>query len=142
MYATSMLAGLALAFALAPAAHAQMTYKCTSADGTILYQQRPCDSTARETKVGARPVADASAAGQAPSTHPALGGRVVARSTPGDEQRAVEARAEQQRVNRCRSYRDTIARQQPMLDAPSAVARKHASDEIKIQERRIAEDRC
>lgn len=139
MYATSMLAGLALAFALAPDAHAQMMFKCTSADGTIAYQQKPCAGGAKEARVAPKTVAPDD--GRAATTS-IVDGRVVARAAPDDTQRAVEARAERQRLDRCRNARDTLERQQALLASPATSSKKSINDEIRIQERRLAEDRC
>lgn len=139
MYATATLAALALALALVPDARAQMMFKCTSADGTIAYQQKPCAGGAKEARVAPKTVVADDGRSTTAST---VDGRVVASATPDDTQRAVEARAERQRLDRCRNARDTLARQQALLASPGTTSKKSITDEIRIQERRLAEDRC
>ena len=67
---------------------------------------------------------------------------VVALSEQDVQQRAVEDRAETQRRDRCRTYRETAARYRALLASDAKVDRKGANDEIVIQERRMRDDNC
>ena len=119
-------------------------YKCVKRDGTLLYQAKPCSDGDRElAESGSVAPADAPSADGATRKLAADDPRLQAmRNGNTAEERAVMDRDLAQRRDRCRSARETIERQKPLLDGSNEVARQHAGNQIKIQERRMREDRC
>jgi hypothetical protein len=89
--------------------------KCVAADGTISFQARPCTAS--------------------------LNGATLAQSRDATE-RAVADRAEAQRRDRCRNYREIADRQRALLATDGVIDRKAVSDELAIQERRMKQDGC
>lgn len=117
-----------LSLAALPAT-AQM-YKCTTKDGTVLYQARPCGGAEREATLANGMVAE----GEARTTN--------GKAMPRDTERAVLERDLAQRRARCGVYRDNIERYRTLLDAPNEVTRSHAENDIRQQERRMKDDNC
>ena len=134
-------------------------FKCTAADGTVMYQTKPCDPSLRQESAQGAAGAQGSAGALGPSREsPRLApvidapatkktdGRVVV--APSDQalaqNRAVADREAAQKRDRCASYRGNIDGQRAILAEPktTATARKKANDEIAIQERRQKEDGC
>ncbi|MEO8485971.1 MAG: DUF4124 domain-containing protein [Betaproteobacteria bacterium] len=121
-------------------------YKCTTRDGTVLYQARPCANGDKDASVASAGSNDSAvpldAASRKLAENDARLGTVSARSPRETEQRAVLDRDLAQRRDRCRNYRDTIERQKPLFDSANEVTRQHALNEVKIQERRMKDDSC
>ncbi|MFO1284179.1 MAG: hypothetical protein U1F51_17260 [Burkholderiales bacterium] len=128
-------------------------FKCTAADGTVMYQTKPCDPSLRQESAqgtaGApgpsRESAPLAPVIDAPATKKSDGRVVVAPSDQAIAQnRAVADREAAQKRDRCASYRSNIDGQRAILAEPktTATARKKATDEIAIQERRRKEDGC
>jgi hypothetical protein len=120
-FAAAMLAAL-----VAVPASAEM-YKCTTRDGTVLYQSKPCGAGDREATITNGQVADGASA--KPATREAA-------------ERAVFDRDVAQRRARCGVYRENVERFKALLDSPNEVTRSHAGNDIKEQERRMREDNC
>jgi hypothetical protein len=119
-------------------------YKCAKRDGTVLYQAKPCSDGDRELAVSGS-VAPAGSGTADPVSRKLADNdpRLQAmRNGNTAEERAVMDRDLAQRRDRCRSAREMIERQKPLLEGSSEVARQHAGNEIKTQERRMREDRC
>lgn len=146
-------------FVLLPSGHADAAlFKCTAADGTVMYQTKPCDPSLRQESAQGAAGAQGGAGALGPSREsPRLApvidasakktdGRVVV--APSDQalaqNRAVADREAAQKRDRCASYRANIDGQRAILAEPktTATVRKKATDEIAIQERRQKEDRC
>ena len=118
---------LAFAALVAFPATAQM-YKCTTKDGTVLYQARPCGGAEREATVSNGIVAT---------------GDARAHLSPSETvERAVLERDIAQRRARCSVYRDNIERYKVGLDSSNDVTRSHAESDIRQQERRMKDDNC
>lgn len=118
-------------------------YKCATRDGTVLYQAKPCSAGDREMEVSGSvaPVDGANSSAERrrlAADDPRL--QVV--RPQNAEDRAVLDRDLSQRRDRCRSARGMIERQQSLLASANEVARQQAGNEIKVQERRMREDRC
>lgn len=121
---------LVSALVVAAPATAQMV-KCTTRDGTVLYQSRPCGSTDRQASIGNGIVAATDAN--------ATNGKTPSREAV---ERAVLERDTAQRRARCAVYRDNVERDKALLASPNDVARAHAANDIKLQERRMKDDDC
>jgi len=120
-------------------------YKCMTRDGTVLYQSRPCSAGDRELEVSGSvaPAEGSNGAAEARRKVADSDPRLQAvRSPQNIEDRAVLDRDLAQRRDRCRSARETVERQQSLLASTNEVARQQAGNEIKVQERRMREDRC
>jgi hypothetical protein len=111
---------------------ADAMFKCTTRDGTVLYQARPCSEGDREAAITNGKLADNDTRQQT----------LNARSPREIQERAVYDRELSQRRARCANYRETIDRQKPLFDSPNEVTRQHAENEVKIQERRMRDDQC
>ena len=135
-------AGMALP---ATSVHAAL-YKCTSPDGTVVFQTRACDpSTKQEPVQGSGPTGRGVATVAAEPPARKTDGRVVVLDDKVVAQNcAVADREEVQRRDRCANYQANIAQQRAVLaEAKSTTtARKKAADEIAIQERRQKDDGC
>ena len=120
-----------LAVLAASPAEATM-FKCTSRDGTVLYQARPCGAGEREV-----PVASVNGQDGAPSD-------AASRSASPREaqERAVAERDLAQRRARCGTSRESIDRLSKLLGSPNEVQRHQAANEIKAQEKRMKDDAC
>jgi hypothetical protein len=122
----STLAAATLAALVALPATAQM-FKCTTRDGTVLYQSKPCGAGDREATMANGVVADSASA--KPTTREAA-------------ERAVLERDLAQRRARCGVYRENFERFKAQLESPNEVTRGHAANDIKEQERRMRDDNC
>ena len=109
-------------------ATAQM-FKCTTKDGTVLYQSKPCGAGDREATMTNGLVADGAGANGKPASRDAA-------------ERAVLERDVAQRRARCGVYRENVERFKALLDSPNEVTRGHAANDIKAQERRMRDDNC
>lgn len=119
------------ALLVAAPATAQMV-KCTTRDGTVLYQSRPCGSTDRQASMTHGIVADEDARAATNAKNPSR--EAV--------ERAVLDRDTAQRRARCSVYRENIERDRAQLESANEVARGHAANDIKLQERRMKDDNC
>ena len=120
------LAAATLTALVAVSASAEM-YKCTTRDGTVLYQSKPCGAGDREATITNGQVADGASAKP---------------TTPQAAERAVVERDVAQRRARCGVYRENVDRFKAQLDSPNEVTRGHAANDIKEQERRMRDDNC
>lgn len=131
--------------ACASSAEAAM-YKCVTRDGTVLFQARPCAASDKEVDVSGSVAPAEAANGSTEPTRRKVADsdpRLQALRTPRDtEERAVMDRDLAQRRDRCRSAREIVERAQSSLESPNEVTRQQAGNEIKIQQRRMREDRC
>ena len=124
----------AATFAVLAASPAEATmFKCTSRDGTVLYQARPCGAGEREV-----PVASVNGQEGAPSE----GGASRSASPRDAQERAVAERDLAQRRARCGTSRESIDRLSKLLGSPNEVQRHQAANEIKTLERRMKDDAC
>jgi len=107
-------------------ATAQM-FKCTTKDGTVLYQSKPCGAGDLQATMSNGLVADG--AGAKPASRESA-------------ERAVLERDVAQRRARCGVYRENIDRFKAQLESTNEVTRGHAENDIKAQERRMRDDNC